>query len=68
MMIGRGHSVAAAQLQLGMVAEGYFASECIRHVNSRFGVEMPIADMVYDILYRKVKARTAMKILTTKLI
>ncbi len=68
MMIGRGHSVAAAQLQLGMVAEGYFASECIRHVNSRFGVEMPIADMVYDILYRKVKARAAMKILTTKLI
>lgn len=68
MMIGRGHSVAAAQLQLGMVAEGYFASECIRHVNGRFGVEMPIADMVYDILYRKVKARTAMKILTTKLI
>ena len=68
MMIGRGHSVAAAQLQLGMVAEGYFASECIRHVNSRFGVEMAIADMVYDILYRKVKARTAMKILTTKLI
>lgn len=68
MMIGRGHSVAAAQLQLGMVAEGYFASECIRHVNSRFGVEMPIADMVYDILYRKVRARNAMKILTTKLI
>lgn len=68
MMIGRGHSVAAAQLQLGMVAEGYFASECIRHVNNRFGVEMPIADAVYDILYRKVKARTAMKLLTTKLI
>ena len=68
MMIGRGHSVAAAHLQLGMVAEGYFASECIRHVNSRFGVEMPIADMVYDILYPKVKARAAMKILTTKLI
>lgn len=68
MMIGRGHSVAAAQLQLGMVAEGYFASECIRHVNHRYGVEMPIADAVYDILYRKVKARNAMKILTTKLI
>ena len=68
MMIGRGHSVAAAQLQLGMVAEGYFASECIRHINSRFGVEMPIANAVYDILYRKVKARNAMKLLTTKLI
>ena len=68
MMIGRGHSVAAAQLQLGMVAEGYFASECIRHVNKRFGVDMPIADAVYDILYRKVKARAAMKLLTTKLI
>lgn len=68
MMIGRGHSVAAAQLQLGMVAEGYFASECIRHVNQRYGVEMPIADAVYDILYRKIRPRTAMKILTTKLI
>lgn len=68
MMIGRGYSVEAAQLQLGMVAEGYFAAECIRHINTRFDIEMPIADTVYEILYRGAKAKEAMKELTTKLI
>ncbi len=68
MMIGRGHSVEAAQLQLGMVAEGYFASECIRHINGRLGIAMPIADTVYDILYRGARADKAMKQLTIKLI
>lgn len=68
MMIGRGYSVKAAHLQLGMVAEGYFAAECIHHINCRYNVEMPIADTVYDILYRGVPAAKAMKSLTTKLI
>ena len=50
-----------------MVAEGYFASDCIRHINFKHRVDMPIADMVYDILYRNALPRQKMKELVTLL-
>ena len=58
----------SALSEMTMVAEGYFAADCIRHINARHGVEMPIAEMVYDVLYRGASARRRMKELTTKLI
>ena len=67
-LIGHGCTVRSALNEMTMVAEGYFAAECIRHINARHGVEMPIADMVYDILYRGASARKSMKALTLKLI
>ncbi len=51
MMIGKGLHVKSAQMELGGVAEGYYASETVRHVNSAHGIEMPIAEAVYAILY-----------------
>ena len=67
-LIGHGCTVRSALNEMTMVAEGYFAADCIRHVNTHHGVEMPIADMVYDILYNGASARKAMKALTLKLI
>ena len=54
--------------EMTMVAEGYFAAECIRHINTQHGIEIPIADMVYDVLYNGTPARKAMQALTSKLI
>lgn len=68
LLIGRGSSVKTALAEMTMVAEGYYAADCIRHVNRKHKVEMPIADMVYEVLYRGASARKAMKTLTTKLI
>lgn len=68
LLIGRGSSVKEALAEMTMVAEGYYAADCIRHVNREHKVEMPIADMVYEVLYRGASARKAMKTLTTKLI
>ncbi len=68
LLIGRGFTVKSALSEMTMVAEGYFAADCIRHINARHGVEMPIAEMVYDVLYRGASARRRMKELTTKLI
>lgn len=68
LLIGHGCSVRSALNEMTMVAEGYFAADCIRHVNARYGVDMPIADMVYDILYKGASARKSMKALTLKLI
>ena len=68
LLIGRGCTVRSALNEMTMVAEGYFAADCIRHVNRTHQVEMPIADMVYEVLYRGASARKAMKALTAKLI
>lgn len=66
-LIGHGCTVKSALNEMTMIAEGYFAAECIRHINERHNVKMPIADMVYDILYKRANPRRRMKELTTLL-
>jgi len=60
-MIGKGYSVRAAQLEMNMVAEGYNASKCIYLINKEIKAEMPIASMVYRILWENVKAADGFK-------
>lgn len=60
-MIGKGYSVKAAQLELNMVAEGYNASKCIYLINKEIKAEMPIAGMIYRILWENVKAGVGFK-------
>ncbi|HMH24765.1 MAG TPA: NAD(P)H-dependent glycerol-3-phosphate dehydrogenase [Puia sp.] len=60
-MIGKGYSVKAARLELNMVAEGYNASKCIYMINKDIGAEMPIAGMIYRILWENVKVREGFK-------
>jgi glycerol-3-phosphate dehydrogenase (NAD(P)+) len=52
-MIGKGYSVKTAQLELNMVAEGYYASKSIQKINEKYNVYMPISEAVYQILYDK---------------
>jgi glycerol-3-phosphate dehydrogenase (NAD(P)+) len=66
-MIGKGYSVAAAFLELNMVAEGYFAVNSIYHINRKFKAEMPITDAVYRILYMHENPAEEIKKLTRKL-
>ncbi len=68
LLIGHGCTVKSALNEMTMVAEGYFAADCIRHINSRHKVDMPIAEMVYRVLYKGASARRTMKELTLKLI
>lgn len=67
LLIGRGCTVRSAMNEMTMVAEGYFAAKCIRHTSAQRNVEMPIADMVYEVLYNGASARRRMRDLTTKL-
>lgn len=60
-MIGKGYSVKAAQLELNMVAEGYNASKCIYLKNKEIAAEMPIAEMIYRILWENVNVAWGMK-------
>ena len=66
-MIGRGYNVNSAQLQLKMIAEGYYAVKCIMEINEKINVEMPITKAVYNILYDKKSAKKQINILTNKL-
>jgi glycerol-3-phosphate dehydrogenase (NAD(P)+) len=60
-MIGKGYSVQAAKLELNMVAEGYNASKCIYLINNEIKAEMPIATMIYRILWENVNVAIGMK-------
>jgi glycerol-3-phosphate dehydrogenase (NAD(P)+) len=52
-MIGKGYSVQSAQLEMNMVAEGYYASRCIYNLNKNIGAEIPIAETIYRILWER---------------
>ena len=67
-MIGRGYRVEAVKIEMNMVAEGYYATECISQINSKHGVYMPIAACVYDILYNGKDAKKALTKLSKELI
>lgn len=60
-MIGKGYSVKAAQLEMNMVAEGYNAARCIYHINKQIQADMPVADMIYQILWENVNPAEGFK-------
>ena len=67
-MIGKGYTVKEAQLELNMVAEGYNASKCIYKINRSVMAEIPIADTVYNILWKNIKPAEGFKRLEQVLI
>ena len=66
-MIGKGYTVTSAQLEMNMIAEGYYAVNCLHQVNKQYSVSMPICDAVYAILYQKSPPVLEMKNLAEKL-
>ncbi len=66
-MIGKGYTVKSAQLEMNMVAEGYYAVNCLHQVNRQYKVDMPICEAVYAILYKKSPPVLEMQKLAEKL-
>jgi len=66
-MIGKGYTVTSAQMEMNMIAEGYYAVNCLHEVNKQYNVAMPICDAVYAILYQKRSPVLEMRHLAEKL-
>lgn len=66
-MIGKGYSVKAARMEMEQTAEGYYGAKCIHEINLDHQVNMPIAEAVYDILYRRVRPEYAISLIADKL-
>ena len=66
-MIGKGYSLQAAQLEMNMIAEGSYAVVCIKEINEKYKVNMPIINAVYNILYGKISPAIEIKLLEDKL-
>ncbi|MDR0835590.1 MAG: NAD(P)-binding domain-containing protein [Tannerella sp.] len=63
-MIGEGYTVGSAKVELGMIAEGYYAAKCIHEINERYKVDMPILNALYSILYEKMSPSSQIQRIT----
>lgn len=66
-MVGKGYSVRAAQLEMNMVAEGYHAVKCVHEINAKLGVDMPITEATYRMLYERMAPLMEMRLLSDRL-
>jgi glycerol-3-phosphate dehydrogenase (NAD(P)+) len=66
-MIGKGYTVKSAQMEMNMVAEGYYATNSAYKLNVEYGAKTPILDAVNQVLYEHKEAKEVFRELTTKL-
>ncbi len=68
-MIGKGYTVKSAQMEMKMIAEGYYATKSAFEQKTNFSkkAKTPIIDAVYDVLYNGKNAKRVFKALTNEL-
>ena len=64
--VARGSSVEAAVREIGQVVEGYHAARAVRKVAQEFGVDMPICEHVYRVIYEGLDITTVVETLMSR--
>ena len=59
-MLGKGYSVRAAQFEMNMIAEGYYAAKTIFELNKKYNVNMPILEFAHSIVYGNANLKEAL--------
>lgn len=65
-LMGQGHSLEEAMKMVGAVVEGYYAAEAARKLSLKMGVEMPISEQTYKVLYEGKDAKQVVRELMTR--
>ena len=68
-MIGKGYTIKSAQMEMSMIAEGYYATKSAFILNKKNikKTRLPIINAVYGILYENKNAKEVFEKLTDKL-
>tara|TARA_R110002049_G_scaffold2457_2_gene17950 strand:+ start:2401 stop:3396 length:996 start_codon:yes stop_codon:yes gene_type:complete len=66
-MVGKGYTVKSAQMEMSMIAEGYYATKSAFKMTQENGANTPIVTAVYNVLYNNKDAKKEFKKLTNKL-
>ena len=64
--VAGGMSVEAAVAQIGQVVEGYHAARAVRKVAQELGVDMPICEHVYRVIYEGLDIATVVETLMSR--
>ena len=60
-MIGKGYSVKAAQFEMNMIAEGFYAASTIFELNKKYNVNMPILEFAHNVVYENANLKMALE-------
>jgi glycerol-3-phosphate dehydrogenase (NAD(P)+) len=66
LLLATGLTPAQALQRIGQAVEGYAAARAIRAVAARAGVEMPLCEMGYRVLFEGLPAREAVRSLMSR--
>ena len=61
LLLAEGRGVEAARAEIGQVVEGYRAARAVHAVAAKLNVDMPIADVIYSVLYEDLAPRDAVR-------
>lgn len=64
--VGRGKSLDAVQAEMKMVAEGVRTTDSVHALAQKYGIEMPITEAVYAILFEGKRPKDAVQELMTR--
>ncbi len=67
-MLGKGYNVKSAQMEMNMIAEGYYATKTMHDINEEVKADMPILNAVFDIIYNHASTKRTMAGITEQLV